>query len=360
MNKDLILKAISHIQDENYELPLAELGLIRDIISAEHHVALTLLLHTDDPNKQEQYRTDIQAALHKADIPDVHIRLKVISKEEKDAIIAHHLKMSNKSSIHRNKTGTSPLLTAESNVNFIAIASGKGGVGKSTVTVNLAFALQRYGNRVGIIDADIYGFSIPEMMGIHDKPNFRQDRISPLECNGVQVISTGFFVSDNSPVVWRGPMLGKMLSTFLDEVAWGPLDYMLIDLPPGTGDIALQVHQKIPQCSELIVTTPSAAATYVAARAGKMALQAKQRIVGVIENMSYYVDPSGEKHYIFGQHGGALLAEQLQTKLLAQLPITSPDPDPANSHPLPSVYPPESTNGMLYGELAEHIIKTNS
>nr|WP_317891205.1 P-loop NTPase [Paenibacillus oceani] len=168
------------------------------------------------------------------------------------------------------------------------------------------------------------------------------------------------YISDNNPVEWRGPMLGKMLSAFLYEAAWEPLDVMLIDLPPGTGDIALQVHQKIPQCSELIVTTPSAAASYVAARAGKMAMQANQRIVGVIENMSYYVDPTGEKHYIFGQQGGALLAEQLQTKLLAQIPIAPPKPDSLSPHTLPSVYAPESTNGQLFNKLAEHIIHTNT
>lgn len=360
MNKELILGAIRHIQDDDYKRPLAELGLIRDIVSAEHHVALTLLLHTDDPDKREQYRTDLQTALHKADIPDVHIRLKEITKEEKDAIVAHHLKMYKPSSTPDSMSGTSPLLSPDSNVHFIAIASGKGGVGKSTVTVNLALALQRYGKRVGIIDADIYGFSIPAMLGIHDKPNNRPERISPINCSGVQVMSTGFFVSDNNPVVWRGPMLGKMLSTFLYEAVWEPLDVMLIDLPPGTGDIALQVHQKIPQCSELIVTTPSAAASYVAVRAGKMAMQANQRIIGVIENMSYYADPSGQKHYIFGQQGGALLAEQLQTKLLAQIPIAPPEPDLLNPHTLPSVYAPESMNGKLFNKLAEHIIHTNT
>ncbi|KAF9121176.1 hypothetical protein BGX30_002739 [Mortierella sp. GBA39] len=235
----------------------------------------------------------------------------------------------------------SPLVAADSGVTFIAIASGKGGVGKSTVTVNLATALAKQGKRVGIIDADVYGYSIPEMMGIHDLPKKHNNRIVPVERHGIKVISTGFFVQGNKPVVWRGPMLGKMLSTFLNEVEWGPLDFIVLDLPPGTGDIALDVHNKIPQCSEILVTTPHPTANHVAARAGEMAIQTNHPILGVIENMSYFTDPSGQRHDLFGTGGGAALAEQLNTKLLAEIPLSAPgqSADPEKS---PAVFGDDS------------------
>jgi len=251
------------------------------------------------------------------------------------------------------------LTSSESDVTFLAIASGKGGVGKSTVTVNLAAALQRIGKRVGIMDADIYGFSIPSMLGIKEEPRKEKNQMYPIEHYGIQVMSTGFFVPDNNPVMWRGPMLGKMLSTFFNDVKWAPLNYMIIDLPPGTGDVALSVHHKIPQCAQLIVTTPSDTASHVAARAGKMALQTNHRILGVVENMSYFADPSGEKHFLFGQGGGARLAEQLETKLLAQIQITPFVQEPAESLALTSIYPPETNNGILFTELAAYISGQN-
>ena len=214
----------------------------------------------------------------------------------------------------------SPLLAPDSKTQFIAITSGKGGVGKSTITVNLAVALARKGKKVGIIDADIYGFSIPDMMGIEQRPTVIDDVILPVEKHGVKVMSMGFFVQDNSPVIWRGPMLGKMLRNFFSEVHWGELDYMILDLPPGTGDVALDVHTLIPTCKEIIVTTPHATAAFVAARAGTMAIQTKHEILGVVENMAYYQLPDGSKDYIFGRGGGEKLAKVLKTELLAQIP----------------------------------------
>ncbi|RCW41338.1 Mrp/NBP35 family ATP-binding protein [Paenibacillus prosopidis] len=251
----------------------------------------------------------------------------------------------------------SPLLDPRSGVQFIAVASGKGGVGKSTVTVNLAVALARKGKRVGIIDADIYGFSVPDMMGIEERPNVVNERVIPIEKFGVKVMSMGFFVEDNSPIVWRGPMLGKMLRNFFQEIEWGELDYVLLDLPPGTGDVALDVHQIIPQSKEIIVTTPHATAAFVAARAGAMAIKTEHEIIGIVENMSYYVSPStGEKEYVFGRGGGARLAETLHADLLAQIPLGAPDNHPSEHDFSPSVYKAESDTGKLYLELAESVL----
>lgn len=250
-----------------------------------------------------------------------------------------------------------PLLDPSSGVKFIAVASGKGGVGKSTVTVNLAVALARRGKRVGIIDADIYGFSVPDMMGIEERPEVVNERVIPIEKFGVKVMSMGFFVEDNSPIVWRGPMLGKMLRNFFQEIEWGELDYLLLDLPPGTGDVALDVHQIIPQSKEIIVTTPHATAAFVAARAGAMALKTEHEIIGVVENMSYYISTAtGEKEYVFGRGGGARLAETLHSDLMAQIPLGAPDNHISEPDFAPSVYKEDSDTGRLYLELADRVL----
>lgn len=253
----------------------------------------------------------------------------------------------------------SSLLGENSKTQFIAIASGKGGVGKSTVTVNLAAALARSGKRVGIIDADIYGFSVPDMMGIEERPEVVNERVIPIERFGVKVISMGFFVEDNSPIVWRGPMLGKMLRNFFQEIEWGELDYMLLDLPPGTGDVALDVHQMIPQSKEIIVTTPHATAAFVAARAGAMAIKTSHEIIGVVENMAYFESKlTGEREYVFGRGGGGKLAETLHCELLAQIPLESPDNHPLDPNFSPSVFAEDTHVGGLYLELAQKVISS--
>ena len=251
---------------------------------------------------------------------------------------------------------TQDILSPVSNIEFISIASGKGGVGKSTVSVNLAVALARRGKKVGLIDADIYGFSVPDMMGITAMPEVREDRIMPVERFGVKVISMGFFVEDNAPVVWRGPMLGKVLDQFFRDVDWGELDYLLLDLPPGTGDVALDIHQMIPASKEIVVTTPHPTAAFVAARAGAMALQTEHELLGVIENMSWFASKAtGEKEYVFGQGGGVRLSEELRTELLGQIPLGQPDWNETDF--APSVYAEDHPIGKIYLDVADTVIK---
>src|SRR4029079_14865693 len=202
-----------------------------------------------------------------------------------------------------------------------AVARGKGGVGKSSVTVNLAAALAQSGLRVGVVDADVYGFSVPRMLGVEHRPTQGDDMILPPLADDVKVISIGMFVPGNQPVVWRGPMLHRALQQFLGDVFWGDLDVLLLDLPPATGDIAISVAQLIPNAEILIVTTPQTAAAEVAERAGSIALQTHQRIAGVIENMSWLELPDGTRHEVFGAGGGQAVADSLTRAVGAPVPL---------------------------------------
>lgn len=247
------------------------------------------------------------------------------------------------------------LLSQNNPVEFISIASGKGGVGKSTVAVNLAVALAREGKKVGLVDADIYGFSVPDMMGIDERPGIDGKEIIPVERHGVKVISMAFFVEENAPVIWRGPMLGKMLTNFFTEVQWGELDYLLLDLPPGTGDVALDVHSMLPSSKEIIVTTPHPTAAFVAARAGAMAKHTEHTILGVIENMSYFESKeTGKKEYVFGKGGGKKLSDELETQLFAELPLEQPTWNPNDFSP--SIYQSDDRLGELYNSIERKFI----
>jgi len=212
------------------------------------------------------------------------------------------------------------------NEGIISVASGKGGVGKSTVTVNLAVALNQLNKNVGIIDADIHGFSVPRILGLKKEAEGlnEQEIIPPETKDGVKLISMGSFVEEDNPVIWRGPLLNKALEQFFQDVHWGKLDYLLLDLPPGTGDMSINIMQKIPHAETTVVTTPQITATSVAGRVGKMAGKMNSEIIGVIENMSYYLCPEcNYKDYIFGKNGGKKLAEKLDTELLGEVPLVT-------------------------------------
>ncbi|WP_102029447.1 Mrp/NBP35 family ATP-binding protein [Salirhabdus sp. Marseille-P4669] len=334
-------------QDPYLHKSFEETGAIEEIKIKEdkNHVSVKLAIGNPNSKEQMQLQQEIVAALKKEGAATVGLRFtklpdEVMAKYEGEA----------------KKQQEASLLGGSSNTKFIAVASGKGGVGKSTVTVNLAVALARLGKKVGVIDADIYGFSVPDMMGIENRPQVRGEKIIPVERFGVQVISMGFFVEDNSPIIWRGPMLGKMLTSFFKEVEWGELDYLLLDLPPGTGDMALDVHAMLPSSKEVIVTTPHPTAAFVAARAGQMALQTDHEILGVVENMSYFESTlTGQKEYVFGQGGGDKLAEVLKTDLLGRLPLQQPydeDDDFA-----PGVYQKDHPIGNIFLKIADKVIK---
>jgi ATP-binding protein involved in chromosome partitioning len=217
--------------------------------------------------------------------------------------------------------------------NVLCIGSGKGGVGKSTLTANLAAALTGEGRRVGVLDADVWGYSIPRMFGLGaTRPPLSAERkIVPLEAHGVKVMSIGFFLEEDAAVVWRGPMLHKALTQFLQDVEWGVLDYLLIDLPPGTGDVSMTLAQLLPQAQFVIVTTPQPTAQKVARRSAEMAHKVSLEICAVIENMSSFATPDGERYAIFGEGGGQALADELDVPLLGKVPLTMPLREHADS-----------------------------
>ena len=243
---------------------------------------------------------------------------------------------------------------------MICVASGKGGVGKSTMTANLAAALTAEGHPAGALDCDVYGYSIPRMLGVNRRPEVNGERkILPIPSpSGVKVMSIGFFVEENAAVVWRGPMLHKAIQQFLEDVAWGELEYLLLDLPPGTGDVSMTLAQLLPQAKILVVTTPQPAAQSVAARAAEMAAKVDLEVLGVIENMSGFTTPDGQRFTIFGEGGGQLLADDLDVPLLGKVPLSEPLREHADSGEPLVIAEPDAPASQAIRQAARGIIAT--
>lgn len=345
MNEQQVREILGQLQDPFLHKTLTETNGITNVSIKEekNHVSVKIAIAKTNTPEQMTLQMKIVEVLKENGAASVGIRFEELSAEALESF--------------RGKASESEaqdILSPLSSVQFISIASGKGGVGKSTVSVNMAVALSRLGKKVGLVDADIYGFSVPDMMGITEMPKVVDNRIYPVDRMGVKVISMGFFVENNAPIVWRGPMLGKVLDQFFRDVEWGELDYLLLDLPPGTGDVALDIHQMLPASKEIVVTTPHPTAAFVAARAGAMALQTNHEILGVVENMAWYETREGEKEFVFGQGGGPKLADELRTELLGQIPLGQPDWKDQDF--APSVYAADHKTGQIYLQIAEKVI----
>ncbi len=346
MNEQQVRELLGQLEDPFLHRTLEQTGGIINVSIKEEKQFVSVKIAIAKTNTPEQMTLQMKIVelLKENGAASVGIRFEELAPEVLDSFRGQ-----------ATEAEAQDILSPLSKVQFIAIASGKGGVGKSTVSVNMAVALSRLGKKVGLIDADIYGFSVPDMMGIQEMPVVKNDRIYPVERMGVKVISMGFFVENNAPIVWRGPMLGKVLDQFFRDVEWGDLDYLLLDLPPGTGDVALDLHQMLPASKEIVVTTPHPTAAFVAARAGAMALQTNHEILGVVENMAWFQSKlTGEREYVFGRGGGPKLAEELRTDLLGQVPLGQPDWEDEDF--APSVYAENHPTGKLYIEMAQKVI----
>ena len=312
--------ALASVKDPEIRRPITELGMVGDLsVSADGVVSLTVLLTIAACPLRDTLTKDVTAAVRAVPgVTDLRLVLGVMTDEQRTAL---------RDNLRGGATKDIPFARPESRTRVYAIASGKGGVGKSTVTVNLAAALAARGLAVGVLDADVYGFSIPRMLGVTGRPTRIGEMILPPVAHGVKVISVGMFVDGNVPVVWRGPMLHRALQQFLADVFWGDLDVLLLDLPPGTGDIAISTAQLVPTAEILVVTTPQTAASEVAERAGAIVTQTRQRIAGVVENMSAMTLPDGSTLELFGSGGGETVAASLSrltgttVPLLGKIPL---------------------------------------
>jgi ATP-binding protein involved in chromosome partitioning len=317
-----VTQALDGVQDPEIHRPITELGMVKNIdIAADGAVLVEVWLTVSGCPLRDTIIREVTAAVSKVPgVSSVRVDLDVMSEEQRRAL---------QTQLRGGKAEpVIPFAQPSSLTRVYAVASGKGGVGKSSVTVNLAAALAASGLATGVVDADIYGHSVPRMLGVTGRPTPVENMIMPPSAHGVKVISIGMFTKGNTPVVWRGPMLHRALQQFLADVYWGDLDVLLLDLPPGTGDIAISVGQMLPSAELLVVTTPQLAAAEVAERAGAIASQTHQRVAGVIENMSYLVCPHcGEQTELFGSGGGATVAAALSrlsgapVPLLGQVPI---------------------------------------
>jgi ATP-binding protein involved in chromosome partitioning len=314
--EEAVQAALATVDDPEIRRPITDLGMVRSAtVDDSGAVRVELLLTVAGCPLRDKLRTDITAAVGAVPgVTAVEIDFGVMSPEQRQELQT------------RLRGGATPepvipFAQPGSRTRVYAVASGKGGVGKSSVTVNLAAALAARGLAVGVVDADIYGHSVPRMLGADGKPTRVEDMIMPPQSHGVKVISIGMFTAGNAAVVWRGPMLHRALQQFLADVYWGDLDVLLLDLPPGTGDVAISLAQLLPNAEILVVTTPQTAAAEVAERAGAIALQTHQRLVGVVENMSWLELPNGDRMEIFGAGGGATVAESLTRVVGAEVPL---------------------------------------
>jgi ATP-binding protein involved in chromosome partitioning len=347
VTEEQVREALKDVMDPEIGRPIEDLGMLEGVEVDGETVRVHVLLTIAGCPLQDRITGDVEAALAPLGVERVEVLMTPMTEQQRSALV-EKLRGPGTAGVPQQRT-----FFTDGTTSVIAVASGKGGVGKSSVTVNLAAALAAEGHRVGVLDADVWGFSVPRMLGVSGQPVGFNDMILPLEAHGVKVISMGFFVPEETPVIWRGPMLHKAIEQFLGDVYWGDLEFLLVDLPPGTGDVAISLASFLPGAAMLVVTTPQEAARRVAERAGKMAERTNLRPIGVVENMSSFICPHcGEETRIFGEGGGQEAAETLGVPLMGRVPLMASLREGGDAGTPIVVSDPDSPAGVVLREAA--------
>jgi ATP-binding protein involved in chromosome partitioning len=356
-----ILEALRPVQDPELHRSILDLGMVKEVVQANGNVRIMVALTTPGcPLKNEITNrcTDAVAALD--GVNAVQIDFTAMSPEElaalRQTLNGDPAATAGSQQAHGHAEGRAiPFADPSSPTRVLLISSGKGGVGKSSVSTNLAVSLARRGKSVAIVDADVWGFSIPRMLGIHQQPTVIDSMLVPPEAHGVRCISMGFFADEDQAVVWRGPMLHKALEQFLTDVFWDDPDYLVVDLPPGTGDIAISLAQFLPRAEVFVVTTPQPAAQRVAQRAAAMAAKVNLQVRGIIENMSWFTGDDGRRYEIFGAGGGQELADLVQVPMLGKIPLLADVREGSDSGRPVAALDPDGEAGRAFAAIAETI-----
>ena len=360
VTQESVIEALRPVEDPELHRSIVDLGMVNRIdINGAKVVVVVDLTVPGCPLKAEINNRVVTAVTALDGIDDATVEFGVMSDEQRENI-RRQLHgdpgaTAGSNQAHGHAEGRAiPFADPDNRTRVILVASGKGGVGKSSVTTNLSVALAARGSKVAVVDADVWGFSIPRMLGVERDPVVIDEMIVPPEANGVRCISMGFFVEENQPVIWRGPMLHKALEQFLTDVFWDDPDFLVVDLPPGTGDIALSLAQFLPRSELLVVTTPQPAAQKVAQRAAYMAHKVRITVSGVIENMSWFTGDDGKRYELFGAGGGQVLADDLEVPLLARIPLV-PELREGSDVGNPIAARPETDAGAAFAALAERV-----
>ncbi len=361
VTEEQIIEALRPVEDPELNRSIVDLGMVRDIGIVATDVTVQIALTVAGCPLRSEIDTRVTQAVGALDgVDTTAVDFTVMTDEERAGVreLLHGNPASTAGSqaSHGHAEGRAiPFADPASKTRVLLIASGKGGVGKSSITSNLAIAMANRGRSTAVIDADVWGFSIPRMLGIDRPPVVIDEMLVPPEIHGVRAISMGFFAREDQPVIWRGPMLHKALEQFLTDVYWDEPDFVLIDLPPGTGDISLSLAQFIPRAEVYVVTTPQPAAQTVAQRAAFMASTVDLEVKGVIENMSWFTGDDGKRYYLFGSGGGQDLADRLEVPLLASVPLTQALREGADSGNPVVVADPDGEVASIFAAMAETI-----
>ena len=356
-----IIEALRPVEDPELHRSIVDLGMVKEVAQAGTNVRVMIALTTPGCPLKNEINTRVRGAVMElGGVEEVQVEFTAMTPEELTALRQelHGDPASTAGSqpAHGHAEGRAiPFSEAGSKTRVLLIASGKGGVGKSSVSTNLAISLANRGKKVALVDADVWGFSIPRMLGISHPPQVIDSMLIPPEAHGVRCISMGFFAEEDQAVIWRGPMLHKALEQFLTDVFWDDPDYLLIDLPPGTGDISISIAQFLPRAEVLVVTTPQPAAQRVAQRAAAMAVKVNLQVRGVIENMSWFVGDDGQRYEIFGAGGGQELADKLDVPLIGQIPLLQDLREGSDEGKPVAAIDPDGEAGRAFAAIAEQV-----